>query len=127
MTCRHLIAQGAFSKFLHFLVGPNAENVSCKLLPLLFSGHPTLGKTLGYTGPGRWKLVLRQERHRLGYKGIGWQVKVCNKGQTPVFTRKFSEDVRECLSGLEAIFGDFREVVGSLLKIVKNVVISLFI
>lgn len=27
-TCEHLIAQAAFSKFLHFLVGPNAENVS---------------------------------------------------------------------------------------------------
>ena len=28
--------------------------------------------------------------------------------------------------GLETIFGDFREVVGNLLKIVKNVVISLY-
>ena len=27
-TCKHLIAQGAFTKFLLFLVGPNAENVS---------------------------------------------------------------------------------------------------
>lgn len=27
-TCEHLIAQAAFSKFLHFLVGPNAENGS---------------------------------------------------------------------------------------------------
>lgn len=27
-TCEHLVSQAAFSKFLHFLVGPNAENGS---------------------------------------------------------------------------------------------------
>ena len=62
---------------------------------LLFSGHPTLGSTLGHTGPGRCQLVLRRGRHRLGYKGIGWQVKARNNRHTPV--RKIFGNARVAL------------------------------
>ena len=63
MTCKHLIAQGAFSKFLHFLVGPNAENVSSNCVNFYI---PATGNTRGYTG--------RREVGLVGVKGGGVRV-----------------------------------------------------
>ena len=76
MTCRHLIAQGAFSKFLHFLVGPNAENVSWKLM-LMLLGTPTWGYTRGYgaIGGGCISCACRGFGGTLEYWGIGWEGK----------------------------------------------------